>query len=254
VGKSGWGGAAVEDEGFLAGAAVSRRLPVFALSCDLSRFVDSGTAMLLVQALLTGALEVQSRHLPASREPAILFAVPSNEQDSAQPEDWADRLCPECGLCCNGVLFADVRLLRSDSRLALKEAGLTLVRSRGRPAFTQPCACFDGRLCTIYPQRPGRCRAFECYTLRQLQRGELSPAQALRRIRAAVKLADGIRQMLRDLAQTDESLALTHRYGRAMAAPIDLSDGGKDAELRGELMLTVGRLMATAHREFLKKG
>jgi Fe-S-cluster containining protein len=174
------------------------------------------------------------------------------EQDPAQPDGWAGRLCPQCGLCCNGVLFADVRLTSADNPAALAQAGLKLRRPHGRPAFTQPCACFDGKLCAIYPQRPSRWRGFDCYTLKQLQRGEISYAQALRQIRATLKLADSIRRLLRTLGQTNESLALTHRYRRVMAQPIDLSDGGQAVEARGELMLAVSELMERAHRNFLR--
>jgi len=178
--------------------------------------------------------------------------VRSIQQDSAQEGDWPGRLCPECGLCCNGVLFADVQLEKGEDPLALQSAGLVLGRVRGRPAFSQPCACFDGRLCRIYPDRPKRCRGFDCYTLQRLERGDLDLAQALRRVQDASCRAEHICRLLRKLGQTDESLALTHRYRQIMERPVDLSDGGMFAGLRGELMLAVGELMDLVHQEFLK--
>ena len=57
--------------------------------------------------------------------------------------------------------------------------------------------------------------------------------------------------LLHELGQTDESRPLTHRYRAVMQQPVDLSDGGRVADLRGELMLAVGELMDLVHREFL---
>ena len=61
-----------------------------------------------------------------------------------------DQLCIKCGLCCNGVLFADVELRKGDKAEQLAELGLSLKEKGQRRAFVQPCACFDGKLCRIY--------------------------------------------------------------------------------------------------------
>ena len=54
-------------------------------------------------------------------------------------------LCPNCGLCCDSTLFADVELRAGDDAKRLKQLGLTLVKKgRTKLAFAQPCACFDG--------------------------------------------------------------------------------------------------------------
>lgn len=66
-----------------------------------------------------------------------------------------DQLCPQCGLCCNGVLFGDVELQRGDDATQLAASGLGLFPKGRKRAFSQPCSCFDGHLCAIYAQRPG---------------------------------------------------------------------------------------------------
>ncbi len=163
-----------------------------------------------------------------------------------------DQLCPKCGLCCNGVLFADVRLQKNDDARRLTKLGLSVKGKAGRPAFSQPCSCFDGTLCRIYAERPGYCRAFECGLLKRVQAGEMNADDALRKIAAAQRLAEKVRQLLRRLGDHDEQSPLTRRYARVMCKPVDLSGPEDEVEWRGELMLAVNDLMHVVHRDFLK--
>lgn len=169
------------------------------------------------------------------------------------PNSSVDRLCPNCGMCCNGVLFADVELRKGDDARRLAELGLSLVKKgRSKMAFAQPCACFDGKLCGIYAGRPKRCRTFECGLLQRVQAGELDADAALKTIAQTKRQAEKVRVLLRQLGQTDEGLAMTTRYTQAMSAPVDLSDHETDSERRGELMLAVDELMQLFQRSFLK--
>jgi len=163
-----------------------------------------------------------------------------------------DQLCPNCGLCCNGVLFADVELRASDDAGRLAELGLTLGMKGSKLAFAQPCACFDGKLCGIYADRPKRCRTFECGLLKRVQDGKLKADAALKTIAATKRQAEKVRVLLRQLGQNDERQAMTKRYTEAMSAPIDLADHETDSDRRGELMLAVAELMQKLQRGFLK--
>jgi Fe-S-cluster containining protein len=168
------------------------------------------------------------------------------------PKDAVYQLCPNCGLCCNGVLFADVELRAGDDAQQLAKLGLTLAKKGKKLAFAQPCACFDGKLCGIYAGRPKRCRTFECGLLKRVQVGELDAAKALKTIFQTKRQAEKVRGLLRQLGQKDETLAMTKRYAEAMSAPIDLADHETDSERRGELMLAVDDLMRQLQRSFLK--
>jgi len=167
-------------------------------------------------------------------------------------KNCVDQLCPKCGLCCNGVLFGDVKLQKGDDTRHLAGLGLPLKKPAGRPAFQQPCACFDGRLCRIYADRPIQCRAFECGVLKRVQAGELDAEAALRKIDEARKLADKVRELLCRLGDRSETLVLTQRYAVVMRQPIDLSGPEEAAENRGALMLAVNDLMHRLQRDFLK--
>ena len=163
-----------------------------------------------------------------------------------------DQLCPNCGLCCDSTLFADVELRAGDDAKRLQQLGLTLEqKSKTKVAFAQPCACFDGKLCGIYHDRPKRCRLFECGLLKKVEAKELTAAAALKKIAAAKSQADKVRELLRLLGQRDERMALTHRYSEVMSAPVDFAEE-ESAERRGELMLAVHELMARLQRDFLR--
>jgi len=166
--------------------------------------------------------------------------------------DFVSQLCPNCGLCCNGVLFADVELRKGDDAQRLAELGLPLVKKGRKPAFAQPCVCFDGTLCRVYAERPVRCRTFECGLLKRVQVGEMGADAALKMIAEAQRVAEKVRGLLRRLGQNEEQLALNRRYAQVMREPVDLSGGEDAAELRGELMLAVNDLMQALQRDFLK--
>ena len=163
-----------------------------------------------------------------------------------------DQLCPNCGLCCDSTLFADVELRAGDDARRLRELGLTIQQETPKKlAFAQPCACFDGRLCKIYGDRPKRCRQFECGLLKRLEAGEMTAGAALKKISEAKQRTEKVRELLRSLGQRDEQMALTHRYTEAIIAPVDLADEA-GAERHGELMLAVNDLMTRLERDFLR--
>jgi Fe-S-cluster containining protein len=164
-----------------------------------------------------------------------------------------EQLCPQCGLCCNGVLFSDVELQRSDKADRLAALGLELLAKGRKRAFSQPCACFDGKLCRIYADRPARCHAFECTQIQRVEVGKQSLAAAARTVRETRRLAEEVTQLCRELGNHDEHIPLNRRYSAVMAEPFELDGDEKQLNLRGELMLAVGRLVDVLERDFLFK-
>jgi hypothetical protein len=160
-------------------------------------------------------------------------------------------LCPQCALCCNGVLFADVRLQSADDPERLVALGVPLKRSARGARFPQPCSCLAGNLCRIYADRPARCRSFKCRLLQRTAAGETTPRAALNAIKNARARAEKVRRLLRELGDEDESLPLARRYQRMMRRPIDLAGEQRLVDLRGELMLAVAELTDLLRREFL---
>src|SRR4051812_30010660 len=89
------------------------------------------------------------------------------------------RLCGACGLCCNGVMFHSVRLQPNDSARELAALGLKLKRRKQQDWLLQPCPAYQDGQCSIYAQRPQRCRLFECKQLQRVKTGEITEAMAL---------------------------------------------------------------------------
>jgi Fe-S-cluster containining protein len=155
------------------------------------------------------------------------------------------KLCLSCGLCCNGTIFANVKLQPGDDAARLRDLGLriSIPRSASPTAqFTQPCAALEGCRCRIYDQRPRYCREFECVLLKSVKAGELKPAAALRIIGVAKQRSDKVRELLRDLGETDEQATLAARFRRTakrlQQADLDQEKAGK----YGQLTLAVHEL------------
>jgi Fe-S-cluster containining protein len=141
----------------------------------------------------------------------------------------AEKICLTCGLCCNGVIFADVQLQRGDDATRLEALGLALKNlpkqsgaksstdtkiAAPKKKFSQPCVAFDGCRCRIYAERPGYCRAFDCALLKSVNADEIKTAGALQTIERARRRAEKVRQLLRKVGDKDEHIALSLRFRR----------------------------------------
>lgn len=160
-------------------------------------------------------------------------------------------LCPQCGLCCNGVLFGDVELQKSDNAPALAEQGMKFFRKGRKTCFPQHCACFDGTHCRAYPIRPERCRTFVCHLLKRVQDGEVKVSHALEKILATRRQVEVVRSLVRELGQTDESVPLNRRYAALASEPIDLAADNRNVMRRSKLMASVDKLARFLEQDFL---
>ncbi len=82
-------------------------------------------------------------------------------------------LCIDCGLCCDGTLFARARV-RPEFARATIELGFHVAPHGEHLSFSLPCARLDGTCCTMYETRPVVCRAFRCALLVELDAGEVT--------------------------------------------------------------------------------
>jgi Fe-S-cluster containining protein len=175
----------------------------------------------------------------------------------------AEKICLTCGLCCNGVIFADVQLQRGDDAAKLESLGLRLLNMKKRVGisaaksiaqknckFSQPCAAFDGCHCRIYENRPKYCRAFECALLKKVNVGTISPADALQIIEKARRRAEKVRQLLRKLGDKDETLALALRFRRTSKRVAQSDTDAQTARLFGELGLAFHELNVVLSEKF----
>ncbi len=159
------------------------------------------------------------------------------EMDAKQ--SVAEQLCRACGLCCNGVIFGDVRLQPGDNPERLRALGLVpACHAKGPDKLMQPCQAFDG-CCRIYADRPQYCREFECALLKSVLAGRTELAAALRIVKTARRRAERVLKLLRELGDSSEQISLSKRFRRVQrrmeTGPIDEAM----ADTFGELTLAV---------------
>jgi len=161
-----------------------------------------------------------------------------------RPDLISSNLCAHCGFCCNGVIFADVRLQPGDDWDRLKD--LLVLRagkgaSAGPPKACQPCSALDGVLCRIYNERPQHCRHFECLLFQNVAADELDLVEALSTVKSLQRLVARIRKLLAKLGDADEHLPLARRLRR-------VSQRLERVELDPQIVATYGELTLAAHR------
>ena len=167
-----------------------------------------------------------------------------NEIDSAD-------LCLECGLCCNGVIFADVEL--KSSEVQSLRSKLQSLASGGKNRITklpQPCVAFDGCRCRIYAERPLYCRQFECLLLKNVQSGRIGRTEASRMVRTAKERAEKVRGLLRELGDSDEGTALRLRFQHAAKRYEKAPLTDRKAEIYGDLTVAVHDLNMLVREAF----
>lgn len=161
-------------------------------------------------------------------------------------------LCLDCGMCCNGVLFRDVELQQGDDPEILESLGIKLERLRRKTRFAQPCSALqqDCR-CSIYSQRPRRCRQFDCRVLQSVQLGELSCDAALRVVRRARQQTDKVMKLMHELGDPAEHLPLAKRFKRLRKRFEQGFKNHKQAEVYARLSLAVHELNLLLQSRFL---
>jgi hypothetical protein len=82
-------------------------------------------------------------------------------------------LCLECGLCCDGTLFLQVKISVAE-RQALVQLGIGVGEKSKHPVMWLPCGKLEGKCCSVYEARPGGCRRFVCALGKRLEAKELS--------------------------------------------------------------------------------
>jgi hypothetical protein len=168
----------------------------------------------------------------------------------------SNSLCVQCGLCCNGAIFGDVKLQPGDSSRRLKQLGVPLVagRARGATRFTQPCAAFQNGLCQVYAERPHHCREFECLLLKRVHAGDLEYAEAVRTVQTARERIAGISVLLKELGDKDEGVALKLRVQRLSRRLERNIPNARTADSFGQLTLAFHDLNLLLSQSFYPVG
>ena len=163
-------------------------------------------------------------------------------------ESPEDSLCRQCGLCCDGSLFADVILTQEE--LTLIEQIIGYEQRDDRFYLQQPCSALDCGDCQVYSNRPKGCREFECQILSECKAGKRSTREALATIQDLKEHIRLIRTLLNDLDQADPSLPLSYQYETALSVAWDLSAPEEIQNKRDQLFKKVSELETALQDQF----
>lgn len=163
----------------------------------------------------------------------------------------ASRLCTACGLCCDGSLFQIVRMQPGDAPTVLMKLGMRIRCKDGEFLMEQPCAALRGKCCSIYEQRPERCRKFACQQLMRLEQTAITEGDALVMIASTRVLVDRVRWLIAQSGYREDGQPLQEQYDRVTAMRVDLSLEPELVVVREELEAAMRELKLRLAREFL---
>jgi Fe-S-cluster containining protein len=160
----------------------------------------------------SAAIAVGLANLPRHRHYCGCYGCPEMKPS------LTDMLCTQCGLCCDGSLFADVELASADEASALEVMGLEIEEEDDdRGLLLQPCRALKGTRCSIYPHRPDCCRTFECRLLQDAKRGTVNSAEAKQKIVTALQQIKHVKLLIGQLGPDQPQLPLKERCTEALA-------------------------------------
>jgi hypothetical protein len=147
-------------------------------------------------------------------------------------------------------MFHTVRLQPGDSPKALVALGMKLKKKKKQHYILQPCPAFKENQCSIYLQRPERCRLFECRQLLRVAAGELTEAEALENIRDVQRRVAALEGLLERSGKTDVKRPLSKRYDKIVAEPVHAGSQTAEVSLREELATAMRELDGVLNRDF----
>jgi hypothetical protein len=105
-------------------------------------------------------------------------------------------LCRKCGLCCDGTMFKDVRLVDADIHFIETNRPGVVVEDEIRN-YVQPCRYHIDNKCTVYTEwRPRTCSRYICNVLKRFKNNEITFAQANNMIDKALSHAKRVRGLI----------------------------------------------------------
>ena len=153
-------------------------------------------------------------------------------------------------MCCNVVLFLWVQLQPQDTPVELASLGVKLKRKNGKHYIQQPCPAYGDSGCTIYRQRPERCRLFECRQLRGVISGSIPESDAVTAIQKALKQVETIDHLFSELGDSNKKRPYLKRLEKVQAKPVHRSTDPETAALRSELETASNELESMLDQNF----
>lgn len=176
--------------------------------------------------------------------------VPAPAPLPATAAEIASRLCIACGMCCDGTLFQIVRMQPGDAPAALGRLGMKIRSRDGAFFMEQPCPALLASGCTIYEQRPTRCRHFQCQQIDRIEAGLITEEQAQATITQARRQVAEVRRLIEESGLREDGQALSDRYERVISTPVNAVLEPDMLAVREELVAAMHTLSHGLQRDF----
>ena len=150
-------------------------------------------------------------------------------------------------------MFHSVELQSLDRAKELISLGMKLKKKRKQVFILQPCPAHKGSCCSIYDQRPQRCRIFECRQVLLIRSGEITVPNALEKIADVKVRIAGVEKLLDQAGATNRRRSLKRRHQKVLDDVPELP-GNPEAELFPErLAAAMLELEEVLERDFRVK-
>ena len=147
-------------------------------------------------------------------------------------------------------MFQIVRMQPGEVPAELAKLGLKIRCRDGEYYMEQPCSALREKRCTVYEQRPVRCRLFNCQQLGRLEKGETTEAEAMEMIVETRALVERVRGLIEQCGLREDGQALVERFERVMSTPVNQALEPELVAVREELEETMRKLKLQLNREF----
>jgi len=147
-------------------------------------------------------------------------------------------------------MFQIVRMQPGEVPAELAKLGLKIRCRDGEYYMEQPCSALREKRCTVYEQRPVRCRLFNCQQLGRLEKGETTEAEAMEMIVETRALVERVRGLIEQCGLREDGQALAERYERVASTPVNQALEPELVAVREELEETMRKLKLQLNREF----
>lgn len=147
-------------------------------------------------------------------------------------------------------MFQIVRMQPGEVPAELGKLGLKIRCRDGEYYMEQPCSALREKRCTVYEQRPVRCRLFNCQQLGRVERGETTEPEAMAMIIETRALVEKVRGLIEQCGLREDGQALVERYERVASTPVNQALEPELVAVRLELDEVMRKLKLRLNREF----
>lgn len=147
-------------------------------------------------------------------------------------------------------MFQIVRMQPGEVPAELGKLGLKIRCRDGEYYMEQPCSALREKRCTVYEQRPVRCRLFNCQQLGRVERGETTESEAMAMIIETRALVEKVRGLIEQSGLREDGQALVERYERVASTPVNQALEPELVAVRVELDEVMRKLKLRLNREF----